>query len=93
MITGMVGIEFLLHDCQTLKDKRSIVKRIIDRTKNRFNISIAEIDCLDLCQRGIIGIAAVSNNKRHVNSMIDKVINFIEKLNLVDIIMVETNFY
>lgn len=93
MVTGTLEVEFILHDCHTLKEKRSIIKRIIERTKNRFNVSAAETDCLDFCQRGQIGIAVISNSRRHANSMLDQIIDFIEKLCLVDITAVQMDFF
>lgn len=93
MVTGTVCIDFILHDCGNLKEKRSIVKKIIDRSRNHFNAAISEVDYLDLCQRGKIGIAVVSNDRRHANSMLDKVINFIEGLHLVDIIYVQMELF
>ena len=86
MVTGAGCIDFILHDCGNLKEKRSIVKKMIDRSRNHFNAAIAEVDYLDLCQRGKVGVAVVSNDRRHANSMLDKIINFIEDLHLVDII-------
>jgi len=93
MVTGTADIDFILHDCRTLKEKRSVVKSLIARTQNSFKISIAEIDFLDLCKRGRIGFAVVSNDRRYANSVIDKVINFIENLQLVDIIDVNVNLF
>ena len=55
-----------------------IVKSIIDKTKNKFNISIAEIEDQDLHQAIVIGIACISTDKRHADSTIQNVINFIE---------------
>jgi len=90
MVTGILQVCFILHECQTLKEKRSIVKRIVDRTRNRFNAAVAEVACLDACQRGELGIAVVSNDKRHANSMLDQIVDFIEGMNLVDITDVKT---
>lgn len=93
MVTGTLEVEFILHGCQNLKEKRSIVKRIIDRTRNQFKVAIAEVDCLDLHQKGLIGVAVVSNNRRLVNSLLDQIIDYIENLNLVDITDTQINFF
>jgi len=93
MIVGAIEIDFILHDCHSLKDKRSVVKRIIDRTKNRFRVSVAEVDCLDLRNRGRIGVAVVSNDKRHANSILSQVSDFIENLCLVDITKIDMFFF
>lgn len=63
---------------QSLKEKRTIVKSIIEKTKNKFNVSIAEVDALDFHETIIIGFACVSNETRHADSMLDNVLRFIE---------------
>ena len=93
MVTGTVELEFLIHHAQSLKEKRSVVKSIVDRTKHRFGASIAEVGCLDLCQRARIGIAVVSNDKRHANSMLDTIIDFIEKMHVAELIQIEMHFF
>ncbi len=62
----------------SLKEKRMILKSIMDKVKHRFNVSIAEIENQDIHQSIVIGIACVSNDKSHANSTIQHVINYIE---------------
>jgi uncharacterized protein YlxP (DUF503 family) len=85
MVIGTLEVEIILHDCHSLKDKRSIVKSIIDRVRNRFNVSVAEVDCLDLHQRSIIGIGVVSNDRRFANSILDQIADFIENINIAKV--------
>ena len=61
----------------SLKGKRKIVRRILDRARHRFNAAIAEVDELDVLTRAVLGIAVVSNDARHANSMIDTVQEFV----------------
>ncbi len=63
----------------SLKEKRMIVKSIIDKVKNKFNISIAEVDNMDVHKSIVLGIACVSNSARHSNACIQNVINYIEE--------------
>ncbi len=62
-----------------------MVKSVIGRVRNRFNVSMAEVDFLDVYSHGRIGIAVVSNRKRHVNSILDNILNYIENSYLIDI--------
>ncbi|MBV7274171.1 DUF503 domain-containing protein [Clostridium sp. PL3] len=78
MIIGTTKLYLFANWVHSLKDKRMIVKSIIDKTKNKFNVSIAEIEDQDLHQSIVIGIACVSTDKRHADSIIQNVINFIE---------------
>ena len=77
MNTGVCKIKLHIPENQSLKDKRRIVKSIISRLHNQYNISIAEVDDHDLWQLATLGISCVSNNGQHVDETITKIINFI----------------
>ena len=53
------------------------MKSITTRVRSKFNVSVAEVDDNDLWQLGTIGICCVSNNKRHANEVLSKVVDFI----------------
>jgi len=90
MTIGIVEISFITHGCFSLKEKRSIVKRLIERTRSRFNAAIAEVDFLDSCQRGKIGACVVSNDSRHANSLLDQIVDFMENMYVADIVKIRT---
>ena len=69
--------QLYLHGVTSLKDKRKIVKSLIERLKNRFNISVSEVDHNDIKTSALIAIAVVSNNARFVNQQLDKVLDFL----------------
>ena len=76
----MLRIRFRLPENGSLKGKRQIVKSISARVGNKFNVSIAEIDDLDHWQLATLGIACVSNDGRHANEMLSRLVNFIETI-------------
>ncbi|MBZ4645288.1 MAG: uncharacterized protein PWR27_616 [Petroclostridium sp.] len=78
MIIGSCSVDLSLEGVFSLKEKRQIVKSIINRIQSRFNVSIAEIDAQDKWQYSVLGFCCVSNDTAHANSIISKVINFIE---------------
>ncbi len=80
MFVGVCRLDLSIEDNFSLKGKRAVVKRVIQRTRNRFNIAMAEVDDNDVHSRAVLGFAVVSNDKRFVNSVLDKVIDFIEEL-------------
>jgi uncharacterized protein YlxP (DUF503 family) len=86
MVAGLGIITFRLHDFHSLKGKRNIVKSIITRLRNNFNVSVAEVGSNDIYQKAVIGFALVGNNRKVINSKIDKVFNFADELNLAEII-------
>ncbi|RYD06442.1 hypothetical protein N752_03710 [Desulforamulus aquiferis] len=78
MIVGLMTVELFIGGSNTLKDKRRVLKSIVDRVRSRFNVSIAEVGNQDLWQRATLGVAAVSNETAHVNQMLNTVIKSIE---------------
>lgn len=85
MVVGVCTVTLVLHDSHSLKDKRQVLKSVIEKVRNRFNVSVAETGSNDLWQRAEIGIAAVGNDKAFVNSVLDKVMNFIEGMHLAEV--------
>ena len=78
---GVCRLEFGLDDNFSLKGKRSVVKRVIAKIQNRFNVAIAEVgDNNDVLTRATIGFSVVGNDKRFVNGCVDKIIDFVEEL-------------
>jgi uncharacterized protein YlxP (DUF503 family) len=80
MVVGVSQIAFSLPGNDSLKGKRSVVRRIVDRTRAKFNAAVAEVDALDVHRRAVIGVSVVSNDARHVNSMIDRITSFMAGL-------------
>ena len=85
MVVGICHLDVIIPENHSLKGKRQVVKKIIDRVRNRFNISIAEVGDNELWQRSQLGLSIVGNDRRFVNSYLDRVVNFIEAMNIVDI--------
>jgi len=73
MYIGALRIELYMPQCRTLKEKRQVVKSIIDRTRNRFNVAVAEVDKQDLWQVCSLGITGVSNSEYAVREMLNNV--------------------
>lgn len=61
MIVGLAACECIIYNAHSLKDKRAVLQRIITRLKQRYNVSVAEVDYQDAWQRTKIAIAAVSS--------------------------------
>jgi hypothetical protein len=80
MVAGLGVIVFHLHDCDSLKGKRKIVKSIITRLKNTFNASVAEVGDNDDRRRARIGVAFIGNDRKVINAKLDKLFNAAEGL-------------
>ena len=89
MVIGFGIVTFRLHYCHSLKGKRKVVKSIISRLRNAFNISVAEVGSNDIHQRAEIGFSFAGNDRKVINSKIDKVFNMLDALGLAEIIDTE----
>jgi len=86
MVIGTGIIILRIHDCQSLKGKRKVVKSIINRMINSFNVSVAEVGANEIYQRAEIGFSLVGNDRQVINSKIDKIFNMVEKIGLAEVI-------
>jgi len=93
MIVGVCEVELFIYEANSLKEKRHVIKSIIERIKFRFNVSIAEVDLNDLWQRSIIGFSCVTNNSKQANSIVNNVIKFILEDGRVEIINQNIEIY
>lgn len=78
MIIGACTIYMTAEWVNSLKEKRMVVKSIIEKTKHKFNVSIAEVDRQDIHKSVVIGFACVTNEVRHADEIIQNVLNYIE---------------
>ena len=67
----------MLFRSQTLKGKRHVLQSIITRVRDKFNVAVAEVENGDKLQLATIGISYVSNDGRHVNEVMDHIVDFI----------------
>lgn len=89
MIIGICTCEIFIFNANSLKSKRSVVKSIIEKSKNRFNISIAEVGENDKWQKSIIAFSTISNNQKIVEETIEKVINLFDSYSEIEIINIK----
>jgi len=79
MHVGVARVALHLAENSSLKGKRMVLKSIAQRVRNRFNVAVAEVDTQDAWQLATLGIVCVSDDPRHTNEMLSKVLEFIER--------------
>jgi uncharacterized protein YlxP (DUF503 family) len=89
MHVGVLTVSLFLGESASLKDKRHVVKSLVEAVRHRFNVAIAEVDDQDLWQRATLGIACVSNDHGHANSILDRVLDFMESNRFASVIGTE----
>ena len=77
MNVGVCQIKVRLPENHSLKGKRQIIKPIISRVANKFNVSVAEVSDQDLWQISTLGVSFVSDDSRFTNEVLSKIVDFI----------------
>ena len=77
MKVGICRINLRLPENSSLKGKRQVLKSITARLRNKFNVAVAEVDNHDQWQLATIGICCISNDKRHTNEILSKIVDFV----------------
>ncbi|MGU8416700.1 DUF503 domain-containing protein [Clostridium perfringens] len=77
----------------SLKEKRMVVKSIVQRLKNKFNVSVGEVHEQDIHQIIVIGISAVCGEQKQVDSTLENLIDFVEENTDAEIINIESDNY
>ena len=87
---ALLIVEFFIPHATSLKDKRRVVKSMKDRIANRYNISVAEIACLEEWQHAVLGIVMIGNERRHVEQSLAGLRDWLQEMrdiNLADMSM------
>jgi len=79
MIVGAARVVLHLPESHSLKEKRHVVKSILARLHNQFNVSAAEIEDQDLWQRAVLGVAVATNDSRHANEVLSSAVDFVQR--------------
>src|SRR5436190_6722638 len=86
MHVAALAVELHLPAVHSLKEKRAVLRPIIDGARNRFSVSAAEVDHQDTWQRATIAVAVVSGAESHVRDVIDSVERFVWSFPEVDVL-------
>jgi len=86
MVVGALRIEFCLPENRSLKGKRKIVRSMVDKVKSKFNVSVAEIGSNDKWQKIELGISAIGNDRRHIDSSFNHILEFLDALYLAPMV-------
>src|SRR3954466_7792441 len=86
MVVGVLRLTLVVPGARSLKEKRHVVRKITDRVRARYNVSIAEVGENDVWQRAVLGLTAVANDRSFVNEVLDKVVRDVEMLGVADLV-------
>ena len=86
MHVGVLQLELSITDAMSLKDKRRVILSLKDRIAHGHNVSIAEVGALDEHRRSVLGVAMVSNDARHVEGALSKLVDFVRAVPQVSLL-------
>ncbi|MFW6123077.1 MAG: DUF503 domain-containing protein [Thermodesulfobacteriota bacterium] len=86
MVVAIARLTLIIHDNNSLKGKRKVIKSLVEKVRHRFEASVAEVGDHDLWQKAKIGIALVGNDARLLSTRLDHIASFIENQHLAEIV-------
>lgn len=92
MVVGVIGWELEVFGCQSLKEKRRVVKSLKDRLHQRFNISVAETAHHDLWQRAELTACVAATDARHADQVLEQADRFVNAEPRARVIRAERSF-
>ena len=82
-------LTFHISHAQSLKEKRMVARSVIDKTRRKYNASVAEVDTQEAHQILTLGIAVVSGEHTHAQNMLDDIVRFMERNADAELVSVE----
>lgn len=82
MVIGVATIELRIPMNDSLKGKRSVIKPIINKLRNDFNVSVAEVDDQDSLRMAVIGVACISSDHDYAHGLLMKVVESVDRLRM-----------
>lgn len=80
MPVGLLTLELHIPGAQSLKDKRQVLRSLKDKLRRQFNVAVAELDHQDVWQRSVVGVVTLSNEEKHVNEVLQKVLDEADRI-------------
>ncbi len=79
LFVGVLRIEILIPGSESLKDKRRVLRSLMERIRGRFGVSCSELDAQDLWQRAVIGVACVSGSNAEALGIIESILAWVSR--------------
>lgn len=93
MILGILTLEFRLHGNRSLKGKRKVAQSLKQKLRNKFNVSVAEIEAMDIHDKLVLGVVTVANETRRVESRLGKALAMVEAVSPAELTRCNTEIF
>jgi uncharacterized protein YlxP (DUF503 family) len=86
MVVGILRLTLIVPGARSLKEKRHALRKIVDRVRSRYNVSIAEVGENDVWQRAVLGVTTVANDHSFVNEVLDKIVRDVNQIGVAELV-------
>lgn len=86
MVVGVCTVELFIPESHSLKEKRQVLHSLKDRLRGKFNLSVAEVDAMELWQKAVLGMACVANDGTHVDQVLEQALNVMKSMPAVEVV-------
>lgn len=93
MRVGVCKLTLYISDARSLKDKRRVVRSLVDKLRGTFRVAVAEVAHMDLHTQAALGVACVANEQRHVEQVLQSVMRYVDSRTDVLLTDTEIDYY
>ncbi len=93
MIIGVLHLEFRLHGNRSLKGKRKVALSLKQKLRNKFNVSVAEVDAMDIHDKLVLGVVTTANASDRVESRLAKALAMVEAISPAELTNCSTEIF
>ncbi|WP_419787594.1 DUF503 domain-containing protein [Pseudodesulfovibrio sp.] len=93
MILGVLTLEFRLHGNRSLKGKRKVALSLKQKLRNKFNVSVAEVDAMDVHEKLVLAVVTVANETQRVESSLSKALAMVEAISPAELTNCNTEIF
>jgi uncharacterized protein len=79
MVVGVLELRLAIRQAQSLKDKRQVIRSLRDRIRHEFNVSVGEVDEMDLRQTAVLGVTLATNDRVFADQVLAKVVDYVRR--------------
>ena len=93
MFLGVLHVQLYIAASGSLKSKRHVIKRLKDKIRAHFNVSVSEIGENEKWQKAVVGIACIGKDKKYINAILSRVGDLIKTYSSAELIDIKMEIW
>lgn len=90
---GVLYTQLFISHAQSLKDKRMVIKRLKDKVRQKYNVSVSELDCEDKWQTALMGYIMIGNDRRYIDGCLQNLLSFVQAYHAAEVVEHDVEFF